>query len=502
MNVINKHNRTTSLLARHLSNDLIANWLLNEGYYPEPNVFPPTFQVRDFELNKKRYTSDKTSISHSLEQLSFPKSNYVARTFSIQHPYNYHDIVYLLMQEWNTVCDHLFNKDLKIFSYSFPIPVTSRAKGQLSKLRSGRLIYQWIEMAERDLISESHNYKLLIRSDISNFYNSVYSHSVAWALHGKDEAFDDRTKKKLIGNKIDKIIMYANDRKSIGIPVGSALSDLLAEILLTAVDIEVSRTLNSLNFIAVRFKDDYRVLCNTEDEAKEIIRCLSDKLWSYNLLMNEHKTNITRLPKGLYRQHNRDYQIYSLKENPSFKEVEFSMLKALDIHRDFPGTSILEKFLSELFDKNHSLSISFSKNQMIRDKEIARFMSLLLHIKCESEKTLCYVLAIWEQMILKYGSPELVRRITNTVESEIESASANESVFQLAWYIFFDKYMKLSVKPYRDRIKKNLLDSKLLKSVLNNRQEFFKDTHVKLYTSIAKLKIGSLAEAIAVFNRK
>lgn len=59
------------------------------------------------------------------------------------------------MSDWENIIEHIFHKDLKIFSYSFPIPVNDRLKGGLSPLRSGRMIYEWIAMAENDLVAES-----------------------------------------------------------------------------------------------------------------------------------------------------------------------------------------------------------------------------------------------------------------------------------------------------------------------------------------------------------
>ena len=75
----------------------------------------------------------------------------------------------------------------------------------------------------------------------------------------------------MIGNKIDKIVQYANNGRTNGIPVGSAVSDLIAELILSSVDLKISKKLKDKDFIATRFKDDYRILCNTADDAKEIL---------------------------------------------------------------------------------------------------------------------------------------------------------------------------------------------------------------------------------------
>src|SRR5699024_7981312 len=164
-----------------------------------------------------------------------------------------------------------------------------------------------------------------------------------------------------------------------------------------------SSKLKSIDFVGSRFKDDYRILCNDEEEAKIILKVLSDELVEFNLLINEHKTKVLTLPDGLYRQHDREYHNYSLRYNKTilFKTFELTLLKTLDIHRSFPGTSILEKFFSELYDNNSKLKIQISVDNNSRNKQLLKTMSLLMLVKRESEKTLCHVLAICEEIYTK-----------------------------------------------------------------------------------------------------
>ena len=294
--LVEKHYKKTAKLVRAINKRLIGSWLLNDGYYPEQYVLPPSFTVSDFRLKRTPYNKDlKDPARRNLVNISYPKYLLTSRVFGIQHPYYYHDIVYYLLQDWDLILDHIFHKDLRIFSYSFPIPINARETGQLSPLRSGRMIYEWVEMAEKDMVAEAHKYSFIIRADITNFYNSVYTHSIGWALHGREDAFADK-EINLTGNKIDKLIQYANDGRTNGIPVGSALSDLIAEIVLTCIDRKVSKKLKDIDFVGSRFKDDYRILCNSEIDAKVILKVLSDELVSFNLSINEHKTKVLTLP--------------------------------------------------------------------------------------------------------------------------------------------------------------------------------------------------------------
>jgi len=505
MTLPEEHFRETEKLLRAIDNDKIAGWLLNEGYYPEQYVLPPSFSVDAFELQGTPYNTDLKNLARrQLINISYPKTLLTSRVFGIQHPWNYHDIVYYLMQEWALILDHLYHKDLKIFSYSFPIPVNARNVGELSPLRSGRMIYEWIAMAEKDLVGEAHDYNLIIRTDITNFYNSVYTHSIGWALHGRETAFADKDY-NLTGNKIDRLIQYANDGRTNGIPVGPALSDLIAEIILSNIDKKVSQKLKKVQFVATRFKDDYRILCNSQEDAKTILKVLSDELEKYNLLINESKTKVLRLPEGLYRQHDREYLSYSLKEVKSinFKKFEHTLLIALNIHRNYPGTSLIEKFLSELFDSEHKLKIVFSEHNKTRKNQLLKTVSLLFLLQRESEKVLCYVLSVIEAIYIKYGQKHCLKKyLRGVIEREINRASEKESVFELAWLVFFSRYIKLGVTDFSSLIKSDKSkDNLFLKSTLSSQQKIFNDAHVTLFRKPKDSTEISLARELAVFER-
>jgi hypothetical protein len=122
------------------------------------------------------------------------------------------------------------------------------------------MIYEYIEMAESDIASVAFRYKYLIKTDIKNFYPSIYTHSIPWAIHGKKFIRKGRNRNNysFFGNRLDKLFQNANDGCTNGAPIGPAVSDVIAETILSGVDRLVSRRMGK-NVVAVRFKDDYRM---------------------------------------------------------------------------------------------------------------------------------------------------------------------------------------------------------------------------------------------------
>jgi len=76
---------------------------------------------------------------------------------------------------------------------------------------------------------------LHLYADFTRYYSSIYTHSLAWALHGKQPAQDDKNN-KLAGNQLDTFLRATQARQSIGLPVGPDSSLILAEIIGTSID--------------------------------------------------------------------------------------------------------------------------------------------------------------------------------------------------------------------------------------------------------------------------
>ena len=504
--LVEQHFRETGKLIRELSRDDVANWLLNMGYFPESNILPPSFKIHDFELKDRPYNCDIKDLSRrQLTSISYPKSLLTDRVFAIQDPRNYHDIVFYIHSEWDIIIKRLYPEKTKIFSYSMPIPVDANQQGSVGRLRSGRMIYEWIRMAESDLVIDATSYKYLAKTDIKNFYSSVYTHSVAWAIAGSREtAFKDR-KFELFGNKIDRLLQYSNDARTNGISVGSALSDLIAEILLSWVDEKVSLELSDLDFLGVRFKDDYRILCNTEEEAKNILSTISEELKKINLSLNETKTQIFSLPDGLYRPHDREYFPHSLREKSkiSFKTFEHTLLIALDIHRKYPGTGILEKFFSELLTKDKNLKVQFSKHERQCLVQLTKFISLLFLIKRESEKTLSHVLSLIEIVYLTNiaHKERLKPFIKQIVEKELVAASNKNSAFDVVWYIFFSRYIGLGIINFKELVTNEKVTSNtFVQCIIASQDKLYSESGVKLYIKPSECKGVRLACRLDVFK--
>jgi hypothetical protein len=512
MTLPRKHNIETKRLLRNVPKDLIAKWLLEEGYFPEQYVMPPSFRVNQFDLKATPYFKiDNSGTQPKFEpdkfellNVSFPKTQLTDRTFGIIAPKIYHDIVWYLINDWDLIQKSLFRIQNKIYSYSFPIPITNNNIGFLGDLRAGRMIYEFLEMAENDLVAEAYKYKFILKTDIKNFYPSIYTHSIAWAIHTKDEIRKKGNRSdfnNFVGLILDKLFQNSNDGCTNGIAIGPAISDLISEIILVAIDTECSKIIDGQNidFLGVRFKDDYRFLCQTKQDANFIIKTLQKQLALFNLTLNESKSQIDELPEGLFREWTADYQQYSLryKSKVSYKRFENSFRGTLKVDQKYQGTGVVDRFLSELYTKDFNLKFDF------KDKDLLKAISLLLMLKERRNKSFPQILGIIEQIILNNKRKvRVISNISSIIENLLNEKLKNpdDNQYDIIWLVYFVKSLDLFKITFPTKIK-----SKLIISLKDNRAEFFKPlpTDIKLYNTIKKPKKNiELLEHLAIFKKE
>jgi hypothetical protein len=140
------------------------------------------------------------------------------------------------------------------------------------------MIYEFVGMIDNDLASVAYRYTHIVKADVKSFYPSIYTHSIAWAIHGKRRIRKGQNfyNYSLVGNRLDKLFQNANDGCTNGIPIGPVVSDLIAELVASGVDRLLSKKIaeSDIQCEVIRFKDDYRILTKSESDAKTTIKLL------------------------------------------------------------------------------------------------------------------------------------------------------------------------------------------------------------------------------------
>jgi Reverse transcriptase (RNA-dependent DNA polymerase) len=130
-------------------------------------------------------------------------------------------------------------------------------------------------------LTKKHNY--VVVADIADFYPRIYFHRLENALGQAITSLPTHTR------AITQLIKGWNQNVSYGIPIGNSPSRLLAEIVIDDVD----RTLFAENMVFTRYVDDYRIFCDSKQEAYQCLTRLANVLYETNgLTLQTQKTRI------------------------------------------------------------------------------------------------------------------------------------------------------------------------------------------------------------------
>lgn len=148
----------------------------------------------------------------------------------------------------------------------------------------------------REHLRSERDFKTLTKFDVSGCFDSIYTHSLAWAIYGKD--FAKQNLKAILGSfagKFDSLMQKLNHNETNGILIGPEVSRIFAEIILQAVDIDIAGKLlekgyvHNSDFKIYRYVDDYFVFYNSDEVCHQIKMTLQESLKLYKLSLNKGK---------------------------------------------------------------------------------------------------------------------------------------------------------------------------------------------------------------------
>jgi hypothetical protein len=267
--------------------------LLARGYFPKE--LPPPFNTKLFgafsETAPAVFYLDTSKKGIKKNLISRPAIHNQARTgtlrrkLTIPNPVNQYQVARAVTEGW---------PELKAACRLSPISLTTprylkhgtRAINPLSP-------FDAIPVARARSRTAS---RYLLATDLSQFYQSIYTHSIPWALHTKAMAKAKPHDYSLLGNVLDLAVRNGQDKQTIGIPIGPDTSLVIAEAILSSVDAQLTGTITQRGF---RYIDDIACGFRTVAEAEETLGRLQQLIGDLQLQLNPRKTRIVELPSDL-----------------------------------------------------------------------------------------------------------------------------------------------------------------------------------------------------------
>ena len=305
-------------------------------------------QVDNHGIEKQCSDSPKNYDDVNYKMLNNKDGKYAWRPFQLIHPALYVSLVHKITEEenWVTIEERFskFNDNLRIQCMSLPVRSDTRDSDQAA------IVSQWWHEVEQKSIELSIGYQYLLQTDITGCYESFYTHSIAWALHGKNEAKKKRDDKNLIGNVIDKHLQDMSFGQTNGIPQGSILMDFIAEIVLGYADLQLSEKIGSLvkDFQIIRYRDDYRIFVNNSQDGELILKAISEVLIDLGMKLNPQKTFFSN---DVVQDSLKEDKRYWINHDRFIKNLQKYLIAIHSLSQKYPNSGSLVTTLNDFLKR-------------------------------------------------------------------------------------------------------------------------------------------------------
>lgn len=365
-----------------LSADEALDFLMQNDRYvttemPEYLNFDPVLafareHIADTSIDKCLKDINPENMSDANYDIMLNKDGrYAVRVLSLSNPFLY----YLLAREictpehWAAILD-----DFKVFGsaphiQAVGIPVIPADKENFHKATT---ILNWWNRFEQMAVKLSLDYRYMFVTDITNCYGTIELQTVEKSLSRKGTASEVNVKTDIV-----RILTMLRQGRNIGLPQGSTLYDIVAEIVLGYADMLLREALErdgiTEGYEILRYRDDYKVFANDKDLLERISYKLQHVLEGLNLRLNSAKTRISDSiitdsikPDKLAYIYNTP--IYNNKKQCDFDGIQKQLLFILQFGRQYPNCGQMRMLLSKLSTWIEEYIENVAKNQKSKAK--------------------------------------------------------------------------------------------------------------------------------------
>ena len=276
--------------------------------------------------------------------------HYSWRPFELIHPAIYAHLVQKITEEaeWDLLVQRFgeLQGNEKIVCASLP---RESDNGEISD--TAETVNGWWQEVEQESINKALEYKYLFTTDIANFYPSIYTHSIPWAIHTKEVAKPIRGVNANLGNRIDHALRQMRWGQTNGIPQGSALMDFIAEIVLGYADEMLGVKLDDegiVDYHIIRYRDDYRVFTSSKEDAEAIARHLTVILQELGLQLNASKTSLSEDIIFNSMKPDKQEALMLFGKTVSATTIQKTLLKLAIFSRKHKNSGQLDKYLAKI----------------------------------------------------------------------------------------------------------------------------------------------------------
>lgn len=285
------------------------------------------------------------------------------------------------------------------------------------------------ELAKKNVLLKG-SARYILKTDVSRYYPTIYTHSISWALHSKPKA-KSSTGSSILGNQIDKGVRNTQDKQSVGIPIGPDSSLIISEIIGTKMDVDLCKKMGGIK--GYRYVDDYNLYFESLSEAEEANYTIYNIMRYYELECNPDKTEIYEIPEIIEKRWVRELKQFDFRSNSNQENDLISFFSmAFELHREFVDEPILKYALSRI------------KNLNILEKSWKIYESFILEsISVDPSVLPIAVNILGTYKDLDYSLDKI--KIGESISEIIKYYSKYKYSFELSWILWLAKILEISI---------------------------------------------------------
>lgn len=385
-----------------------------------------------------KYNASKASV------YSISKGKLSRRFLQIPNPKHFSLLSEKIVSNW-AAYEAIYR--LSEYSQSYPIPETSPDKRSVSTFSKS------VAEFRNSLLKTSIDKLIEVRVDISKFYPTIYTHSIAWALLGKEKAkhyFKEKNNLDTLiaagdadaalyryAESVDIAIRACQERQSMGIPIGPDTSHIIAEIVACRIDSLLKTRFGSIGLKACRYYDDYYLYVSSRDEADKTLKGLQLILSDFQLEINEAKVKIREFPFAFEDEFTTSLHTFDFKKTNQSNSIKhyFSLIWSF-AERNPKKTDWIFKYALRIFEFS---TIVIQKNSWKVFEDLIVKTALI-------EPAILDILTrifITYQPYLDADSKDKLKKLINVTIKEHCPVRHN---FEIAWALWIAKTFEIDIE--------------------------------------------------------
>lgn len=263
-------------------------------------------------------------------------------------------------------------------------------------------------------------YKKLLKIDISKCFDSIYTHTISWAILNKSIVKDNIPHSlNTFAGEFDTLMQKLNANETNGIVIGPELSRIFAELILQQIDKNIydklkiedencKNLIHKIDYEIFRYVDDYFIFYNDDNDSKRILKEFKLSLGEYKMYLNENKSVVY--------------------EKPIITEISLAKQKISDLFNEHLKLKENEKTDE---DEEKILEIYFSSNNVI-----TRFKSIVKETNVEYKDIMNYSLAVLDKKTAKLINKFKKEKLDNPELSEKEFEKGFLEILDVAFFLY------------------------------------------------------------------